>query len=54
MMGNPSVAKIINFGARDPCPFVVAVNSSSDISDEKWSAGFGDEEGFIGSFCAFF
>ena len=47
MMGDESMAEVVDFGVFDAGEFEVTINGSSDISDQKRPAGFGDKDGII-------
>lgn len=43
------MSEVVNLGSFDACNAEVAVDGSSDVADEEWVTGFGDEES--GVFC---
>ena len=49
VMGDESVAKVIDLGVFDTSESEVAVDSGTNVADEQWAAGLGDEElGLLG------
>lgn len=54
LMGNPGVAKIVDFGVFNTGKLKVAVDGGSNVSNQERAAGFGDENGFFRSFLADF
>jgi len=54
LFDNEGVAEVVDFGSLDPSDAEVAVDGGSDVADKEGVAGFGDEEGGVLGFGAFF
>lgn len=46
LLGDKGVPKVVDFGVFDTGEYEEAVDATSDISNEKGIAGFGDEDVF--------
>ena len=49
LVGNKSMAKIVDFGIFDAGFLKITVNTGTDISNQQWMTGFGDKQVSVGN-----